>query len=145
MKHITTYTALTIIVIFIGCVGPPDYDDGLLENVPAVVNDNDYFSISVLGDKYTELNEWNLEIDVDIEDEILTTLIIKDISIRSSDSSYIYLVDDQGDTMLDVGLFNDLVFTSQDSISLIGVPTKFIFNSDNFTGMIDYQIIKTSF
>tara|TARA_B100001173_G_C15923297_1_gene519527 strand:- start:29 stop:466 length:438 start_codon:yes stop_codon:yes gene_type:complete len=145
LKHITTYTALTIIVIFIGCVGPPDYDDGLLENVPAVVNDNDYFSISVLGDKYTELNEWNLEIDVDIEDEILTTLIIKDISIRSSDSSYIYLVDDQGDTMLDVGLFNDLVFTSQDSISLIGVPTKFIFNSDNFTGMIDYQIIKTSF
>lgn len=145
MKHITTYTALTIIAIFIGCVGPPDYDDGLLENVPAVVNDNDYFSISVLGDKYTELNEWNLEIDVDIEDEILTTLIIKDISIRSSDSSFIYLIDDQGDTMLDVGLFNDLVFTSQDSISLIGVPTKFIFNSDNFTGMIDYQIIKTSF
>jgi len=137
--------ALTIIATFIGCVGPPDYDDGLLENIPAVVNDNDYFSISVLGDKYTELNECNLEIDVDIEDEILTTLIVKDISIRSSDSSFIYLIDNQGDTMLDVGLFNDLVFTSQDSISLIGIPTKFIFNSDNFTGMIDYQIIKTSF
>ena len=70
--------ALTIIATFIGCVGPPDYDDGLLENIPAVVNDNDYFSISVLGDKYTELNEWNLEIDVDIEDEILTTLIVKE-------------------------------------------------------------------
>ena len=145
MKHITTYIILAIIAIFSACVGPPDYDDGLLENVPAVVNDNDYFSISVLGDKYTEMNEWNLEIDVDIEDEILTTLIIKDISIRSSDSSFIYLIDDQGDTMLNVGLFNDLVFTSQDSISLIGIPTKFVFNSDNFTGMLDYQIIKISF
>ena len=135
---------LTIITIFCSCVGPPDYDDGLLENIPAIVNDNDYFSMSVLGDKYTELSEWNLVMDVDMEDEILTTLIIKDISIRSSDSSFIYLIDDQGDTMLDVGLFNDLVFTSQDSISLIGIPSKFVFNSDNFTGMLDYQIIKTS-
>ena len=36
------------------CVAPPDHTDGLLENIPAVVNEPDYFSLSILGDKYSE-------------------------------------------------------------------------------------------
>ena len=37
-----------------GCVAPPDYSDGLLENVPAIVDETDYFSLSLLGDDYSE-------------------------------------------------------------------------------------------
>tara|TARA_B100000959_G_C14959893_1_gene615338 strand:- start:563 stop:961 length:399 start_codon:yes stop_codon:yes gene_type:complete len=131
-------------MILSGCVGPPDHSDGLLENVPAVVIESDYFSLSVLGDKYTEKNEWELALDVTTLDQILTTMVIKDLTINSSDSSYIFLVDEQGDTIFNVGLFSDVIFTSQDSISVVGIPKKVILDTDNFSGRLQYQIIKIS-
>jgi hypothetical protein len=127
----------------LGCVGPPDHADGLLENVPAVVIETDYFSLSVLGDKYTEDNEWELTLDATTSDQILTTLVVKDLVINSSDSTYLYLLDDQGDTILNAGIFSDIIFTSQDSISVIGIPKKAMLNADNFSGRLEYQIIKT--
>ena len=125
-----------------GCVGPPDHADGLLENVPAIVSENDYFSLSVLGDKYTEDNEWELTLDATTSDQILTTLVVKDLAISPSDSTYLYLLDDQGDTMFSAGLFSDIVFTSQDSTSVMGIPKKAMLNADNFSGRLEYQIIK---
>ena len=126
----------------LGCVGPPDHADGLLENVPAIVSETDYFSLSVLGDKYTEYNEWELTLDATTSDQILTTLVVKDLAINSSDSTYLHLLDDQGDTMFSAGLFSDIVFTSQDSASVMGIPKKVILNADNFSGRLEYQIIK---
>ena len=40
------YILQMVVIVFLfisGCVGPPSYDDGLLENIPAVVNEPDYF------------------------------------------------------------------------------------------------------
>ena len=125
-----------------GCVGPPDHADGLLENVPAIVNEPDYFSLSLLGDKYTEDNEWELTLDATTSDQILTTLVVKDLAISPSDSTYLYLLDDQGDIMFSAGLFSDIVFTSQDSTSVMGIPKKVILNAYNFSGRLEYQIIK---
>ena len=63
------------ILLFIGgCVAPPDYSDGLLENVPAIVDETDYFSLSLLGDDYSEEKEWELSLTSDSTDTILTTL-----------------------------------------------------------------------
>lgn len=135
---------LAIIFMLTGCVGPPGYDDGLLENIPAVVIESDYFSLSVLGDKYTETNEWELAFNFAESDQILTTMVIKDLAINSSDSSYVFLVDEQGDTIFNVGLFSDVIFTSQDSILIVGIPNKVILDADNFSGRLQYQIIKTS-
>ena len=134
--------SLLIFIALSGCVGPPDHADGLLENVPAVVIETDYFSLSLLGDKYTEDNEWELTLDATTPDQILTTLVVKDLAINASDSTYLYLLDDQGDTMFSAGLFSDIVFTSQDSISVMGIPKKAMLNADNFSGRLEYQIIK---
>ena len=138
---------LLVISICIGlasCVGPPNYTDGLIENVPAIINENDYFSLSLLGDKYSEETKWDLSLSTTDLDKILTTMIVKDLSIGASDSSYLYLVDEEGDTILSAGLFSELIFTSADSISVIGNPEKIILNTDNFSGRLEYQIIKTS-
>jgi len=35
-----------------------------------------------------------------------------------------------------------LVFTSRDSIKFIGIPNYINFYSDNFTGRMEYQLIK---
>ena len=138
---------LLVISICLGlasCVGPPNYTDGLIENVPAIINENDYFSLSLLGDKYSEETKWDLSLSTTDLDKILTTMIVKDLSIGASDSSYLFLVDEEGDTILSVGIFSELIFTSTDSISVIGNPEKIILDADNFSGRLEYQIIKTS-
>ena len=138
---------LLVILICLGlasCVGPPNYTDGLIENVPAIINENDYFSLSLLGDKYSEETKWDLSLSTTDLDKILTTMIVKDLSIGASDSSYLFLVDQEGDTILSAGLFSELIFTSEDSISVIGIPEKIILDADNFSGRLEYQIIKTS-
>ena len=138
---------LLIILICLGlasCVGPPNYTDGLIENVPAIINENDYFSLSLFGDKYSEETKWDLSLSTTDLDKILTTMIVKDLSIGASDSSYLFLVDEEGDTILSAGIFSELIFASEDSISVIGIPEKIILDADNFSGRLEYQIIKTS-
>ena len=138
---------LLVISICLGlasCVGPPNYTDGLIENVPAIIDENDYFSLSLLGDKYSEETKWDLSLSTTDLDKILTTMIVKDLSIGASDSSYLFLVDEEGDTILSAGLFSELIFTSEDSISVMGIPKKIILDADNFSGRLEYQIIKTS-
>ena len=138
---------LLVISICLGlasCVGPPNYTDGLIENVPAIINESDYFSLSLLGDKYSEETKWDLSLSTTDLDKILTTMIVKDLSVGASDSSYLYIVDEEGDTILSAGLFSELIFTSEDSISVIGIPEKIILNADNFSGRLEYQIIRTS-
>ena len=45
---------------------------------------------------------------------------------------------------ISAGLFSELIFTSEDSISMIGIPERIILDADNFSGRLEYQIIKTS-
>jgi hypothetical protein len=133
---------LIILMLISSCVSPPDYTDGLLENIPAIVNETDYFSLSILGDDYTGEKEWDIALTTVDTDIILSTLVIKDLTINSSDSSYLYLLMESGDTIFTAGLFSELVWTSQDSIGYIGSPKKVSFSGNNFTGRLEYQILK---
>lgn len=133
---------LIILVLISSCVSPPDYTDGLLENIPAIVNETDYFSLSILGDDYTDEKEWDIELTTVDTDIILSTLVIKDLTINSSDSSYLYLMRESGDVIFTAGLFSELVWTSQDSIGIIGAPKKVAFSGKKFTGRLEYQLIK---
>ena len=144
MSKNITLLVISICLGLASCVGPPNYTDGLIENVPAIINESDYFSLSLLGDKYSEETKWDLSLSTTDLDKILTTMIVKDLSVRASDSSYLYIVDIEGDTILSAGLFSELIFASEDSISVIGIPEKIILNADNFSGRLEYQIIKTS-
>ena len=133
---------LIILMLISSCVSPPDYTDGLLENIPAIVNETDYFSLSILGDDYTDEKEWDIALTTVDTDIILSTLVIKDLTINSSDSSYLYLMRESGDVIFTAGLFSELVWTSQDSIGIIGAPKKVAFSGKKFTGRLEYQLIK---
>ena len=134
-----------LIVLFLffiqGCVGPPDYSDGLLENTPAIINETDYFSLSLFGDKYTEKIEWDLLFNSNPTASLLTTLVTKDVNASLSDSTSLLLINQLGDTVLNVLISNEIVFTSFDSLISIGTPSKVVLESDNFTGRLEYQII----
>ena len=125
-----------------GCVAPPDYSDGLLENVPAIVDETDYFSLSLLGDDYSEEKEWELSLTSDSTDTILTTLVLADLSISNTDSSILFMMNDSGDTIFQPILLGNVVWSSEIAIQLIGSPKIISFKGDNFTGRLEYQILK---
>jgi hypothetical protein len=141
MKRLLRHAFLAMTLFVSSCVAPPDYSDGLLENVPAIVDETDYFSLSILGDKYTEDKEWDLSLITDSTDVLLQTLAIKELAIVS-DSSFLYLIRDTGDTILAVLLLSELNWSSEDSVAYIGSPSKVIFSGNNFSGRLEYQILK---
>ena len=135
--------AMTCFLLLIGgCVAPPDYSDGLLENVPAIVDETDYFSLSLLGDDYSEEKEWELSLTSDSTDTILTTLVLADLSISNTDSSILFMMNDSGDTVFQRILLGNVVWSSDIAVNLIGSPKKISFKGDNFTGRLEYQILK---
>ena len=125
-----------------GCVAPPDYSDGLLENIPAIVDETDYFSLSLLGDDYSEEKEWELSLISDSTDTILTTLVLADLNINNTDSSILFMMNDSGDTVFQPILLGNVVWSSDIAVNLIGSPKIISFKGDNFTGRLEYQILK---
>tara|TARA_B100000287_G_C20568208_1_gene755423 strand:- start:800 stop:1183 length:384 start_codon:yes stop_codon:yes gene_type:complete len=123
------------------CVDPPEYTDGLLENIPAIINKTDYFSLSVMGLDYTNAEEWDLDLSTNIESVMLTTIVVKNLNISASDSTSLYLLNDEGDTIFIAGVLSNFNFSNQDSIKNIGFPKKVILNANNFTGNLDCQLI----
>ena len=136
-------TAMTCFLLLIGgCVAPPDYSDGLLENVPAIVDETDYFSLSLLGDDYSEEKEWELSLTSDSTDTILTTLVLADLNISNTYSSILFMMNDSGDTVFQPILLGNIVWSSDIAVKLIGSPKIISFKGDNFTGRLEYQILK---
>ena len=133
--------SISIMLVLQSCVEPPNYDDGLLENIPAIVNELDYFSLSIFGDDYTEKKEWDLLMNPDSSKSLLTTIVIKDINISSSDSTLLHLINNLGDTVLNAYINSEIIFTSVDTVSNIGVPDRIVFDGNRFTGRLEYQII----
>lgn len=129
------------VVLLSGCVGPPDYADGLIENKPAIVNDTDYFSLSLLGDKYDASDDWNLLMDLTEDNRILVTTVVKDV-VASSDSTYLYIINDQSDTVFTAGIFSDLISGNEIDVIELGLPKKVVLICNSFTGRIEFQLIK---
>ena len=137
-----TYRMTCFLLLIGGCVAPPDYSDGLLENVPAIVDETDYFSLSLLGDDYSEEKEWELTLTTDSTDSILTTLVLADLNISNTDSSILFMMNDSGDTVFQPILLGNIVWSSDIAVKLIGSPKIISFKGDNFTGRLEYQILK---
>ena len=135
--------AMTCFLLLIGgCVAPPDYSDGLLENVPAIVDETDYFSLSLLGDDYSEEKEWELSLTTDSTDTILTTLVLADLNISNTYSSILFMMNDSGDTVFQWILLENDVWSGDTAVSSIGSPKIISLKGDNFTGRLEYQILK---
>jgi len=135
------YLPILFLFFIQGCVGPPEYSDGLIENTPAVINETDYFSLSIFGDKYAEKLEWNLSFNSNSTASLLTTLVTKDVNNSSTDSTFLLLINELGDTVLNALIMNEIIFTSLDSLKFMGTPSKVVFESDRFSGRLEYQII----
>jgi hypothetical protein len=142
VKRLLRHAFLVLILFISSCVSPPEYQDGLLENIPAIVDEVDYFSLSILGDDYTVEKNWDITLITDSSDTILTTLVLADMNISSQDSSYLFMMNDSGDTIFRPILVSEVVWSAEIEVPLIGPPKKISFLGDNFTGRLEFQILK---
>jgi hypothetical protein len=142
VKRLLRHGFLVLILFISSCVSPPEYQDGLLENIPAIVDEVDYFSLSILGDDYTVEKDWDITLITDSSDTILTTLVLADMNISSQDSSYLFMMNDSGDTIFRPILVSEVVWSAEIEVPLIGPPKKISFLGDNFTGRLEFQILK---
>lgn len=142
VKRLLRHAFLVLILFISSCVSPPEYQDGLLENIPAIVDEVDYFSLSILGDDYTVEKDWDITLITDSSDTILTTLVLADMNISSQDSSYLFMMNNSGDTIFRPILVSEVVWSAEIEVPLIGPPKKISFLGDNFTGRLEFQILK---
>ncbi len=139
---INIFIILILCLIPVSCVSPPEQTDGLLENIPAIINESDYFSLSILADDYTDSISYDLDLVASDSDILFTTFVIKDIDVDIKDSTYFTILAEQGDTILFLLIQNDITLYGEDSVSVSGVPDMIIFDPEKFSGRLEYQILK---
>ena len=133
---------LSVCIIFTYCVEPPQYEDGLLLNIPAIVNENDFFSLSLNAEDYTKSNSWALAFNGLSTDTLYTSLIIKDYSGSINDSTFLKLYNSNNANIFDILINSEVTSIDKIPIEYIGNPDKIELLANNFSGLIDLQLIK---
>ena len=133
---------LSIYTILYCCVEPPEYDDGLLINIPAIVNESDYFSFSINAEDYSKSHSWDLSFNAVNTDTLYTSLVIKDYTVSLSDSTYIKLYNSNNATIFDILINQEATSIDDIAIEYIGNPNRLEFIANKFNGRIDLQLIK---
>ena len=129
-------------MLFSGCVEPPEYDDGLLENIPAIVNDDDYFSLSLYAENHTQNHNWNLDFSSNGEDTLFTSLIIRDYLGSTADSSSLILYNSNEAEIFNILLNGETTSISEISIEYIGNPHRLELISNKLNCLLELQLIR---
>ena len=139
MKH--TYILIAI-SLFYNCVGPPEPDDGLIDNLPFVINTAEVFTFALRGNSYDVDESYDLSFALDSNAVLSTTLVVNEYS--ASDSTLIYLNNSADSTLLGYLIQGNMVYTRSDTMggNELGYPGKINVVGTNFNGVVDFQIIK---
>ena len=139
MKH--TYI-LVAISLFYNCVGPPDPDDGLIDNLPFVINTTEVFTFALRGNAYDGEESYDLSFALDSNAVLSTTLVVNEYS--GSDSTSIYVNNSADSTLLWYLILGNIVYTRNDTMggNGLGYPGKINVVGTNFNGVVDFQIVK---
>ena len=135
------YIAIIFLLIY-GCVGPPEPDDGLIDNLPSIINTSDAFSFSLRGDKYDFNESYDLSFFLDSNSILSTTLIINEFS--GNDTTSIFLKNSLDSTLYWYLVLGNSVYTRSDTMSgdPLSYPEKINVVGTQFNGVVDFQIIK---
>ena len=131
-----------IIILLGGCVEPPDYDDGLLENIPAIINADDYFSLSLYAENHTKNYNWNLGFSSTVDDTLLTSLIIKNYLGSAADSSTLILYNTNEAEIFNILLNGETTSISEISMEYIGNPHRLELISNKLNCSLELQLIR---
>ena len=139
MKHSCIFVTISLLY---HCVGPPDPDDGLIDNLPFVINTAEVFTFALRGNSYDVDESYDLSFALDSNAVLSTTLVVNEYS--ASDSTLIYLNNSADSTLLGYLIQGNMVYTRSDTMggNELGYPGKINVVGTNFNGVVDFQIIK---
>ena len=139
MKH--TYILVAISLLY-NCIGPPEPDDGLIDNIPFVINTAEVFTFALRGNSYDVDESYDLSFALDSNAVLSTTLIVNEYS--GSDSTLIYVNNSADSTLLWYLILSNMVYTRSDTMdgNALGYPGKINVVGTNFNGVVDFQIAK---
>ena len=131
-----------IFFIFFQCVGPPEPEDGLIDNLPSIINTSDVFSFSLRGDKYDFNESYDLSFFLDSNSVLSTTLIINEFS--GNDITSIFVNNSLDSTLYWYLVLGNSVYTRTDTMSgnPLSYPEKINAVGMQFNGVVHFQIIK---
>ena len=133
---------LAIIIIFNSCVEPPEYEDGLLENIPAIINENDYFSFTINAKDHVINESWGLSFEADSTDTLIISLVVKNFNSLVTDSTFIRLYNENNNVISNIPILGNVTEVSSTPLEMIENPKKFEFLSNKLSGFVDFQLIK---
>lgn len=142
MKQLGLLCAGIYLLISAACVGPEEYHDGLLENLPAVNNTNEIFTLNLKANKYTFSETYDLKL-VYIDSVDVLTLALNITGYSGNDTAVIELIDQSNDSSIPIKIFSNGI----DNISFYAAtiaPTAVNFYGDNFSGNIDFSLLKST-
>ena len=124
INSLMKFYLISLNILIFGCVEPPDYDDGLLLNIPAIVNEDDYFSLSLNADLHTQNYYWELDFTSTGEDTLYTSLVIKDFSSSINDSSFLILYNSNNAEIFNIHINGETTSISEIPIEYVGNPSR---------------------
>ena len=117
------------------CVGPPDPDHGLVENLPAIINTPSAFSYTIRGDNYTLEESIDLLLKLSDGKSVASTLIVTDY--KSKDTTMVRLEDSSGRKIYEYVVTGNVTRVDGESTNK---PTKAIIKGKKFTGILEWTV-----
>ena len=135
-KTIIFNFSFIILFYFISCVGPPEPDHGLVENLPAVINTNTAFSYSLRGDDYSIDESFNISLSL-TDGTIASTLIVTDH--KNSDTTIVILQGENDEEIYKYIVTDNMTRVNANSRKQ---PKKALIQSNSFTGIFSWTVIE---
>ena len=133
MKKFLSFILLSYILS--SCVGPPDPDHGLVENLPVVINTPSAFSFSVRGDNFTLDEAIDLSFNLQAGKSVASTLIVTDW--KGKDTTYVNLEDVNGSLIYKYTVTGNGTAIDQSDTT---APKKALIKGSKFTGIIAWTV-----
>ena len=121
--------------ILSSCVGPPDPDHGLVENLPVVINTSSAFSFSVRGDNFTFDEAIDLSFNLQAGKSVASTLIVTDW--KGKDTTYVNLEDVNGSLIYKYTVTGNGTAIDQSATTS---PKKALIKGSKFSGIITWTV-----
>ncbi len=132
MKRLLSLSFLSLIL---SCVGPPDPDHGLVENLPAIINTPSAFSYSLRGDNHPLEESIDLSLKISDGKSVASTLIVTDF--KSKDTTTVRLEDGNGGKIYEYIITGNATRVDGSSTSS---PKKAIIQGAKFTGILEWTV-----
>ncbi|NOZ03073.1 MAG: hypothetical protein GXO92_00490 [FCB group bacterium] len=140
MKTVIHLLSFAFAILLFSCVGPPELDDGLVKNLPSVVNTPDAFTFLLKADNYTFDETYDLSLSlVDSTDIVVTTILVT--GFVRGDSTQISVLNALDTPLLPFMVDGDYNYVSIDSAKTYS-PKKVNIRGKNFTGELNFILAK---